>query len=88
MNKQFQRRWFRIVALDERNWVAMALAFLVFVIVTLTAILLLVTALTMGGLWLWVTCAVFSLASLLSLLACITCDMAWSLISLIISRQH
>ncbi len=88
MYKKDDTRSFRMIPLRERNWVMMGLTFIGLMLTLLATILLFQLAIGSNDIWLWSVTVVMALASLLSLLALVSGDASWFLISLLVSWQN
>lgn len=81
-------RWFRILPLHERNWVVMIMALLVLAMAGFAAVLLWASVFDANSLWVWLSAIGMTIVSLLAIMALITGESAWLLLSLIVSRNH
>ena len=88
MYKKDDTRSFRMIPLRERNWMMMGLTFIGSMLTLLATILLFQLAIGSNDIWLWSVTVVMALASLLSLLALVSGDASWFLISLLVSWQN
>ncbi|MEO7905175.1 MAG: hypothetical protein ABIR91_05290 [Candidatus Saccharimonadales bacterium] len=88
MRKKDETRNFRMVPLRERNWAMMVLTFLAFTMTLMATLLLFTLVDGTSDIWMWVVTGMMAIASILSLIALITGDTAWFLISLLISWNN